>query len=176
MFYWMKPLPRVEIGKEYKPFIKSDWFRANFMWFVYALQLALTVFSICTGVFSFSKLYVKLLILVAVYLVHELLHIVVVFRQGNISLTHSGIFFWLNTDAKMSKMRFWMFMTLPILVLTVIPCILMFAVSGGAYPYLRYIAWINAIIAGADIINSFLILIKPRKAIFYRGFYLVEKK
>lgn len=171
MFYWMKPLPKVEIEKEYKPFIKNDWFRSHFMLFVYALQITLIVLSIYFKVWNFSKLYMKLLVFVLVYLTHELLHIVVVIRIGNISLTHSGVFFWLNSDAKMSKIRFWLFMTLPLLVLTILPCILMNFVDGKLFMYLRYIAWINAIIAGADIINSVLILLKPRKSIFYRGYY-----
>lgn len=44
-------------------------------------------------------------------------------------------------------------------------------ISGALSEYLRYIAWINAIIAGSDIINSFLILIKPARSSFIRGFY-----
>ena len=43
--------------------------------------------------------------------------------------------------------------------------------TGTLSEYLRYIAWINAITAGSDIINSFLILIKPARSSFIRGFY-----
>jgi Protein of unknown function (DUF3267). len=115
--------------------------------------------------------FVKLLIFILVYIIHELLHVVVVFRQGNFSLTHSGIFFWLNSDAIMSKNRFWLFMTLPFLGLTVLPWVSLFFVSSEWYDLLRYVLWINAIIAGSDIINSVLILTKPRGAVFYRGYY-----
>lgn len=95
---------------------------------------------------------------------------------GYISLTHSGIFFWLNSDAVMSKMRFWMFMSLPLLVLTVIPlCLLPFA-KGVIFDGLLYVSWINAIIAGTDIINSVLIAIKPAKSVFCREFYKIEDK
>lgn len=111
-----------------------------------------------------------------VFVCHELLHIVVVYRIGDISLTHSGIFFWLYSDAVMSKKRFWMFMSLPLLVLTVIPmCVLLFA-KGVIFDGLLYVLSINAIIAGADIINSVLIAIKPAKAVFYRGYYKIEDK
>lgn len=171
MLYWLKPLPKADIEKDYKPFIKNDWFRKNFMLFVYVLQALLLIASIFIGVWKFPNLYMKVLIFALTYLIHELLHIVVVFRIGDISLTHSGIFFWLNSDAKMSKPRFWCFMTLPFLTLTIVPLIAMIFVSGDLFLYLQYIAWINAIIAGADIINSFLILIKPRRSVFYRGFY-----
>lgn len=170
----MKPLPDAQIDySEYKPFIKNDWFRKNFMWFVYALQIGIVVGSIYLGIWNFSNIFIKILIFIAVYLIHEMLHISVVFRIGDISLTHSGIFFWLNSGAKMSKIRFWLFMTLPLIVLTGIPAILGYAVNIPGTDYFRYIAWINAIIAGADIINSVLILVKPNKAVFYRGFYKV---
>ena len=110
-----------------------------------------------------------------VYLVHELLHISVVWRIGDISLTHSGIFFWLNSSAKMSKIRFLLFMSMPLLILSIIPMIIALFSDGFVYRYMRYIAWINAIIAGADIINTILIIIKPRNSVFYRGFYKITK-
>ena len=171
MLYWMKPLPETKIEDDFRPFIKNEWFRTHFMWFVYALQLILIFLSIIIGAWNFPSIFQKLLIFIIVYLIHELFHIVVIYRIGNISLTHSGIFFWINSDAKMSKARFWLFMTLPFLLLTIVPCIIMHWVNGEMFPYLQYVAWINAIIAGADIINSVLILIKPRKSIFYRGYY-----
>ena len=109
-----------------------------------------------------------------VFIIHELLHILVVYKIGDISLTHSGIFFWLNSNAIMSKKRFWLFMTLPLLVLTIIPMFLLPLTSGLAFDVLMYILWINAIIAGSDIINSILIAIKPSNAKFCRGYYIVE--
>lgn len=36
---------------------------------------------------------------------------------------------------------------------------------------LVYVAWVNSIIAGSDIINSVLIAIKPNNVLIYRGFY-----
>ena len=177
MFYWMKPLPEAEIDYDnYKPFIRNDWFRKNFMWFVYLLQAVLVIMSIVFGVWKFSNVFIKLIVFMMVYLVHELLHISVVWRIGDISLTHSGIFFWLNSSAKMSKMRFLLFMSMPLLILSIVPTIITFFSDGAVFQYMRYIAWINAIIAGADIINTFLIIIKPKNSVFYRGFYKIEKK
>ena len=90
MFYWMKPLPEADIDYEkYKPFIRNNWFRQNFMYFVYVLQVTLVILSILLGVWKFSNILIKLALFLLVYLVHELLHISVVWRVGDISLTHS---------------------------------------------------------------------------------------
>ena len=176
MFYWLKPLPEADIDYEkYKPFISNNWFRQNFMYFVYLLQAMLVTLSILFGVWKFSNVFIKLIVFLMVYFVHELLHISVVWRIGDISLTHSGIFFWLNSSAKMSKMRFLLFMSMPLLILSIVPMMIALISYGPVYQYMRYIAWINAIIAGADIINTFLIIIKPRNSVFYRGFYKIAK-
>ena len=65
-------------------------------------------------------------------------------------------------------------MTLPLLVLTIVPVFFTFWTKGLLFEVLRYIAWINAIIAGSDIINSVLIAVKPAKAEFYRGYYRIK--
>ena len=175
MLYWMKPLPEADIDYEkYRPFIRNDWFRRNFMWFVYLLQATLVSLSIFLGVWKFSNVFIRLILFLLVYLVHELLHVSVVWRIGDISLTHSGIFFWLNSSAKMSKIRFLLFMSMPLLVLSIVPMVIALFSNGSVYQCMSYIAWINAIIAGADIINTFLIIIKPRNSVFYRGFYKIE--
>ncbi len=177
MFYWFKPLPDCETDfSKWMPFIKNIWFRRHFMIFAYGLQIVLIIISVLMGVWDFSNWYTKLIIFFVVFVCHEMLHIVVVCRIGNISLTHSGLFFWLNTDAVMSKKRFWMFMSLPLLVLTVLPLCLLPFTKGVMFDGLMYVLWVNAIIAGADIINSILIVIKPGKAVFCRGYYKIEDK
>lgn len=61
MFYWMKPLPEADIDYEkYKPFIRNNWFRQNFMYFVYVLQVTLVIMSILLGVWKFSNILIKL--------------------------------------------------------------------------------------------------------------------
>lgn len=175
MLYFLKPLPPDDMDyTNYKPFIKNEWFRKNFMKFVYALQLILFFLSIGFGAWNFSNWYTKLIIGGVTFLGHELLHILVVYNIGDISLTYSGMFFWLNSNAIMSKKRFWLFMTLPLLVFTVIPIILLLWADGFLFELLVYIAWINAVIAGSDIFNSVLILLKPSQAKFCRGYYIVE--
>ena len=177
MIYFFKPLPPSEIDfSNYRPFIKSEWFRKHFMKFVYTLQIALILISIVLGVWVFSNWFIKIAIFCMVFISHELLHILVVYKIGDISLTHSGIFFWLNSNAVMSKKRFWLFMTLPLLVLTIIPMFLLPLADGFAFKVLMYILWVNAIIAGSDIINSILIAIKPSNAKFCRGYYITENQ
>jgi len=175
MLYFFKPLPPSDIDfSNYRPFIKNEWFRKHFMKFVYALQVVLILISESLGVWNFSSLLIRIVVFIMVYVSHELLHILVICKIGDISLTHSGIFLWLNSSAVMSKKRFWLFMTLPLLVLTIIPMILLPMVDGIIFDILKYILWVNAIIAGSDIINSVLIAIKPSNAKFCRGYYNTE--
>ncbi len=94
MFYLFKPLPDSKMDfSGYMPFIKNARFRKHFMKLVYVLQTMLVLISIMPGVWDFSNWYMKLIIFMVVFICHELLHIVVVYGIGDISLTHSGIFF-----------------------------------------------------------------------------------
>ncbi|UNK21403.1 DUF3267 domain-containing protein [Paenibacillus sp. N3/727] len=115
-----------------------------------------------------------ILIFIFVFIIHEILHILVINNKGDISLTFRGIFFWLNTNAVLSKKRFWVFMSLPFIILTIIPVIASFFISGDIKSLILFISWINLIISSSDIVNSFLILIKPNKSVFCRGYYQVR--
>ena len=110
-----------------------------------------------------------------VFLIHESLHILVINKKGDISLTFRGTFFWLHTNAILSKTRFWVFMSLPLIVLSVVPAIVSFYVTGNIKSFLLFVCWINLLISSSDIINSFLIVIKPKNSVFCRGYYRVEK-
>lgn len=175
MIYFMKPFPeeRVDVSG-WKRFIQNDWLNKNFMMFVYALQVGLLLLPFFFG-WSFSNLFVRILVGVSTFLVHELLHFICIVRRGDVSLTHSGIFFWIHSNAVMTKWQFWLFMTLPFLGLTVLPLAMLPFVSGSLTDLLLFVAWLNAVIAGADIWNSVLILFKPRKSKFYRGYYTIEE-
>jgi hypothetical protein len=115
-----------------------------------------------------------LLIIVVVFVIHEALHMIVINKKGDMSLTFKGIYFWLNTNAILSKKRFWIFMSLPFIGLTVIPAIASFFVSGELKALLLFISWFNLIISSADIVNSILILLKPNNAMFCKGYYRVN--
>lgn len=175
MLYFFKPLPPNDIDfSNWRPFIKNEWFRKHFMKFVYALQVVLILISGALGVWNYTNIFIRIVVFIIVYVSHELLHILVVYKMGDISLTRSGIFLWLNSNAVMTKIRFWLFMTLPLIVLTIIPTILLLLVEGIIFDVLTYVLWVNAIIAGSDIINSVLIAIKPTNAKFCRGYYSTE--
>lgn len=174
MIYFFKPFPSSVMDFfNWKPFIKNVWFRKHFMKFVYGLQVLLVLISMRLGVWNFANWVIRIIIFIMVYIIHELLHICVVYKIGDISLTRSGIFFWINSNAIMGKKRFWLFMTLPMIVLTIIPSALSLTSSLASEP-LKYISWMNAIISGSDIINSILIAIKPSNAKFCRGYYTIE--
>lgn len=158
---------------------KNNWFRKNYMKFVYLLMLAIFLAPNLLGEgFSFIStftLLTLLLIIVAVFIVHEFLHVLVIHNKGDISLTVKGIFFWINTNAILSKKRFWIFMSLPIIVLSVLPGIISCYSSGSIKSLMLFIGWVNLIISSSDIVNSFLILIKPNKTVFWRGYYQVKQ-
>jgi len=144
------------------------------MKFVYLLQfiIFLIPFFFETG-FTHINIFSLLIIGISVFIIHEYIHIVTVNKKGDISLTFSG-FFWLNTNAVLSKTRFWFFMSLPFILLSVIPAILSFYVPSNIKSIILFVSWINALIASSDIINSFLIALKPKNAVFCRGYFQVK--
>ncbi|PEJ98032.1 DUF3267 domain-containing protein [Bacillus wiedmannii] len=161
---------------EWNPFIQNNWHRKHYMKFVYVLQIIIFLIPNYFGA-SFTDLNIFYLIIIGilVFIIHECLHIIVINNKGDICLTRSGIFFWLNTNAILSKARFWIFMSLPIIVLSVIPAIISSFVSGNIKSILLFVCWINAIISASDIYNSLLIAIKPKHSIFCRGYYKVKE-
>ncbi|MGD6991298.1 DUF3267 domain-containing protein [Sutcliffiella horikoshii] len=176
MMLWFRPLPKVSLDSTvWTPFIKNNWYREHYMKFVYLLQVVLlfipTLFN--TG---FSQLHIFALILIGIliFILHECLHIVVINKKGDISLTFSGVFFWIDTNAILSKPRFWVFMSLPYIVLSIMPFILSFYVSEDLKLNLLFISWFNTLISASDIINSILIALKPRNTLFCRGYMRVE--
>lgn len=172
MFYFLKPLPEGKIDTaEWKPVIRNQWFRNYFMYFVYCLQAVLVVLSSIYGIWKFSNILLRSVLFISTFLIHELLHVVVIYKAGDISLTHSGIFFWITSGAVLRKWRFFLFMSLPFIALTLVPAALCCLVTESMRDIMGYIAWVNAIIAGSDIINSVLIAIKPGNSVFYRGYY-----
>lgn len=158
--------------KNIKPFIKNEWFRKNYMYFAYGLMIMLFAWATIIGGFRAGNLWIRILIFPFVYVIHESLHILSVFRKGDIYLNYwGGIYLWMTPNFELSKSRYWIFMTLPLLILTGFTGIASLFTIGAVKEYLCYIAWLNAFIAGSDIINSTLILIKPSHSHFYRGYY-----
>ena len=178
MIVWFRHLPQISMDLlEWVPFIQNNWFRKHFMKFVYLLQIIIIFLALSFFGTSFSSINIFALILISiiVFVIHELLHILVIHKKGDISLTFRERYFWLHTNAVLTKMRFWVFMSLPLLVLSGVPAIMSFYVSGNLKVILLFVTWLNLWISGSDIINSFLIAIKPKNAVFCRGYYRVEK-
>lgn len=192
MILWFENLPKKDIDfSKWIPFIKNEWLRKNYMKFVYLLMGVLFIvpslfesnfynkqikntFADCIAnsiIGYFISWFYVVLIIEIIFILHELLHIAVVYNMDDISLTHSGVFFWINTNAILSKMQFWLFMTLPIIGLSVVPFIISLFINGYIKFLMVFICWVNLIIASSDIINSILILIKPNNTLFCRGYY-----
>lgn len=147
------------------------------MKFVYLLQIIILSIPYFFGAgFTRINLFYLIIIGMIVFAIHECLHVLVVYKKGDVSLTFSGIFFWLNTNATLSKTRYWLFMSLPFLVLSIVPAITSFYVSGNIRSILLFVCWINTFISGSDIYNSFLIAIKPKNSFFCRGYYQVKQQ
>lgn len=175
MILWFQNLPQFSLDlSEWKPFIQNNWFRRHYMKFVYLLQFTFFLAPWFGVRFTHITKFPLILIIFFVFIIHEILHILVINNKGDISLTFRGIFFWLNTNAILSKKRFWVFMSLPFIVLSVIPAITSFFVSGNIKSLILFISWINLIISSSDIVNLYLIIIKPNKSVFCRGYYLVK--
>jgi hypothetical protein len=177
MIIWFRHLPQISMDLvEWIPFIKNNWFRKHFIKFVYLLQITIFLMSLFFDAWSVPiNTFALILIGIFVFIIHESLHIVVINKKGDISLTFRGTFFWLHTNAVLSKKRFWIFMSLPLIGLSVVPAIVSFYVSGNIKSILLFVSWINLWISSSDIINSFLIVIKPKNSVFCRGYYRVEK-
>lgn len=177
MIVWFRQLPQISMDLvEWTPFIKNNCFRKHYMKFVYLLQITIFLMSrFFDAWFSPINTFALILIGIFVLIIHESLHILVINKKGDISLTFRGTFFWLHTNAVLSKTRFWIFMSLPIIALSVVPAIVSFYVSGNIKSILLFVSWINLWLSSSDIINSFLIVIKPKNSVFCRGYYRVEK-
>ncbi len=176
MILWFRHLPHKSMRlSEWTPFIQNHWFREHYMKFVYVLMAFIILAPICfKDGFNFFSNMPLIPIIVFVFVLHEIIHILVVHSKGDISLTFKGLFFWLNTNATLSKTRYWLFMSLPFILLSVVPAIASFFLSGRLQSLLLFICWINCMISSSDVINSFLILIKPNKSVFCRGYYKAE--
>ncbi|HDX9630688.1 TPA: DUF3267 domain-containing protein [Bacillus cereus] len=160
---------------EWTPFIQNDWYQKHYMKFVYLFQIIIFMIPYFFETsFTHINIFYLIIIGILVFIIHECLHILVISKKGDISLTFSGIFFWLNTNATLSKIRFWVFMSLPVIALSVVPAMMSFFVSGNIKSILLFICWINTFISASDIYNSFLIAMKPKNSFFCRGYYQVK--
>lgn len=176
MILWFRHLPQLSMDlSEWNPFIQNHWLRKQYMRFVYLLQVIIFLIPYFFGGWL-PQIHTFALILIGiiVFIIHETLHIIVINKKGDISLTFTGIFFWLHTNAILSKPRFWFFMSLPFIALSVVPFIVSFFVSEDIKSIFLFVSWINSLISASDIINSFLIAMKPKNSVFCNGYYRLQ--
>ena len=190
--YWFKNLPPKSFDDNinWKPVIPYKWLREKFMVAVYILQFALfAIFMMYVRSYTpnydinmQSQIYKILdyisnnksiiyILLAVIFIIHEILHITVIFKKWDFSITFKYLFLWISTNAELSKFRQLTFTSLPLFMLTVIPFIISLFVFNDLAYIIRIIAFFNLMVSSADIINSFFILIKPNKAIFCGGMY-----
>ena len=145
------------------------------MKFVYTLQIFVILIPIFYNDWFPSLSLLTLLVISGIlFILHECLHIITIYHKGDLSLTFRGVFFWIHTNVPLNKLHFFTFMGLPFFGLSVLPFIASFFVNGSLQSILLYISWFNTIVSGSDILNLFLIMLKPNKAIFCRGYYKVN--
>ncbi len=176
MILWFRHLPQLRMDlSEWTPFIQKNWLRKYYMKFVYLLQVIIFLIPYFFGGWFPNITTITLFLIgIFVFIIHETLHIIVINKKGDISLTFSGIFFWLHTNAILSKPRFWVFMSLPFIALSVVPVIVSFFLSEDIKSIFLFVSWINSLISASDIINSFFIAIKPKNSVFCKGYYRLQ--
>ncbi len=71
MIHWVKTMPAPEIDHSvYRPFIRNDWFRKNYMVFAYGLMAVLAVLCFVFRGERGIPVYLRLVSFAAVFLVH----------------------------------------------------------------------------------------------------------
>ena len=193
MIYWFKSLPeKIIYDKELFPVVKNKWLRKNMVGLGTALALIIIIanpFKITDFVlrrFANDGLNVSInIVLMAAFIIfaflfviigHEFLHILAVYGKDDMSVTLSlwGIF--VITNAELSKMRWLIFISLPLIILTILPLIISFLLPYDIAGLLRYFAVFNLGVSSLDIINTINIIFKPQNAIFWRGLYYLPNK
>lgn len=83
MIHWFRRLPQINMNSsEWTPFIQNSWFREHFIKFANLLQIVVFLApGLLGGLFTGVPLYILVLIGIAVFLFHEFLHIVAVYRK-----------------------------------------------------------------------------------------------
>ena len=175
MILWFKCLPKKELDNfdnSWKPLIVSAYFNKHYMKFVYLLQSLLAVALIFC--YLNEIIYFNIFLVIPIFLIHELLHIIIVFRLGDVSITSKSGFIWISSNAEMTKLRRCLFTSLPIIALSLAPFLLSLFLPEIRY-YLISVAFINLVISSFDLIWSVIILSKPRTSLFCAGYYRSRK-
>lgn len=92
---WFRHLPQISMDlSEWTPFIQNNWHRKHYMKFVYVLQIIIFLIPYYFRAdFTHINIFYLIIIGICVFIIHEFLHVIVIKKKGDISLTCSGIFF-----------------------------------------------------------------------------------
>lgn len=187
MIYWFKYMPeKIMYDKELFPVIKNKWIRNNTILFANALSI---VFIIAFHLFYENpvKIFIEvispifmipvlLIGLVFILFIHELLHSAVVLGKDDMSVTFNKGAIFIITNAELSKAHWFIFISLPLIALTIIPFGVSFFIADDIASILRYISVLNLALSLIDIINIPNIITKPKDAVFWRGMYYIPDK
>ena len=204
MIYWFKYMPEkiIQIPKdELFPVIKNEWVRKNYNLLANSLAIFIciaiylffrddlaNIARISLNVMPFSLdttggkilsvvIFVSIfaLITLVISVIHELLHMAVVYGKDDMSVTLSKWGIFVTTNADLSKTQKFIVVSLPLIVLTVIPFIISFFMPSDIAGVVRYFAGFNFAFSAYDIITISQIISKPKNAVFWRGMYYIPK-
>lgn len=200
MIYWFKYMPEKIIqNKTLFPVVKNEWLRKNNILLGNILSIiifiALKRFYIkgarifataiikmfSTQIIEKEVLVISIFIgfmiisIIFIVIIHELLHMIVVLGKDDMSVTFSKGVIWVNTNADLSKIRQFIFISLPLIVLTVIPIFISFFVSDDIADMLRFISVFNFGVSSFDVLHIPHIILKPKNAVFWRGMYYIPQ-
>lgn len=97
-----------------------------------------------------------MILILVILLVHELLHIVTIYKRGNVSVTFSRLFVRVNTNVVLRKSQRILCVIFPLLILSAIPGVIaLFIVSIEIKSILNFICWTNLILSGYDVSSFF---------------------
>lgn len=173
-FYFMKNVPSGGIDlSDWTYVIKNPLLKSKFSIVALSLMGFILLTSIALGFWDFWKLYPLLWIAVLTGVLHEAIHWATVFFKGDVSWGLNGRLPGIRTNAVMNKWHYLTFTLLPFVVLTIVPSIISFFPGEFGSSMLRFIAWVNFAVSGADIMRAVFIIPAPSNARFCRGCYKV---
>lgn len=113
-----------------------------------------------------------MILILVILLVHELLHIVTIYKRGDVSVTFSRLFVRVNTNVVLRKSQRILCVIFPLLILSAIPGVIaLFIVSIEIKSILNFICWTNLILSGYDVSSFFLVLSIPKHSLTYKALY-----
>ena len=174
MIYWFKNMPpKLTEFDDWVPLLQNDFLKKNHILIAQGLGVIILLLGIKTMFSTAVELFNQILIPIIIFilLLHESLHVLPVIKYGDISLNIKSGFFWVKTNAELSKKHQILYLSLPLIILSVIPLFLALFFSEQLKFLLIFISFINIACSTSDILNLFYVISKPNNSIFCMGNY-----